>query len=366
MFDSKKIANFALFLLFGSISIHSAENSIDIVNEFSNHLTKWAKYQEQLQYQDHNYSPRIALNELLDIKRFRSDTKQITSLACKYRIPTSKTYDAKTFDDILVDAFGDGTDAYLTNIRFVPREERDPRYTDRTTVSCKFHFSGINPSSEECAFILSDDNKILKITPYSFKIDKKTGRRKMKIDLSDLDNDGERTWGIGYNYNKFFPIGLGGYVTNGHVMMGVDVGYAPKRPDISPYTTRKNEITDLCNYKISVGEYFPVFYATYSVGFFAKYVAICYGIGGVALKGDKITDYMRVQNNSNGSLQYETYQLHTSEIKKKFIMRPNIRGFIPCGKGYAITLSVSYLWAPKYKPLNSFDFGLGLHIPIDD
>ncbi|MBD5187551.1 MAG: hypothetical protein HDS96_00310 [Bacteroidales bacterium] len=355
-----------LCLLAVSFSMKGQSRSVDVVNEFSTHLSNWSGHSGSLQLGSTNYSPRIRLNGLLDLRRFCLDTKQIAALAIKYGVPTSKSYDAKIFDDLLVDAISNGTDAYISNIRYVPREERDVRYPDYETISCQLHVSGINPSTEDCAFVLSPVNhKILKITPYTIVIDKK-GHKRMKIDLKEFVKDSKNVWGIGYNYSKNFPIGVGGHIIREGIMIGAAFGYAPKRPNIAPYTTHHNDIKDLCNYEISNGTFYPKTYLSFSIGYAINYVAFNWGFGGTILEGDNIIDCMSTTTYSDGSARSLQYQTSETEQRTKFIMRPNIQGFIPCGNGYDITLSLSYLWAPAYKQMNSFDFGIGINIPYND
>ena len=44
------------------------------------------------------------------------------------------------------------------------------------------------------------------------------------------------------------------------------------------------------------------------------------------------------------------------------MMRPNIRGFIPCNDLFAITVSVSYNWIQGYKEMSGIDFGVGAQL----
>ncbi|MBD5325640.1 MAG: hypothetical protein HDR45_04385 [Bacteroides sp.] len=357
-----------LFLSGGIFPTKGEEPAVEVVNEFATHLKNWSGHSNNVKAGSSDYSPRIRLNGLLDESKFCLDTKQVTALAKKYRVPTSKLYDRKIFDDILVDAIGDGTDAYISDIKYVPFNERDPRYPEYPSVSCIFHISGIYPQVENCAFVLSPgDNKILKITPYTMQYNKKTGRRQMKVNLKGLvNNEHELVWGLGYNYSKCYPVGFGAQLIWDFLIAGVELGYAPRHPNISPYTTLRSDIKDLCNYEISSGTYFPKEYLTVSLGYVFKYVAVSYGFGSAILSGDFVTDYMSTRSYSDGSLQYVQYQTTQKDQKEKFLMRPNIRGIIPCGNGYEITLSLSYLWVPAYKQMNSFDFGIGFNFPYNN
>ena len=103
-----------------------------------------------------------------------------------------------------------------------------------------------------------------------------------------------------------------------------------------------------------------------SAGYAMKYFAVSYGFGEAFLSGDNVINAMSTSTNSDGSLSYSGYRTTLQEYKRKFIMRPNIRGFIPCGNGYGIALSLSYLWVPSYKQMNSFEFGVGINVPFND
>ncbi len=71
------------------------------------------------------------------------------------------------------------------------------------------------------------NGKISKIDKYEEIVDKHTGKRKVKVDLSDIDFD-EETIGLTYNYGQHFNIGASISYAIPWFMVSFDFGLANK------------------------------------------------------------------------------------------------------------------------------------------
>lgn len=87
-------------------------------------------------------------------------------------------------------------------------------------------------------------HKIVKISTCEYSTDKTTGRRRVKIDLSDIEFADE-AYAISYNYSKDFPAGFSIDYAWPWFMLGVDMGFNFKN---EPYIIDKVQFTDIMNY----------------------------------------------------------------------------------------------------------------------
>ncbi len=342
-----------------------SSTALNTVKQFSTHLNNWSN-PGSYSTGSADYSPRQSIHALLKTNpAFRMDTRQLAEFAVKYKYPTSKSYDAKNFDDIFVEAISNGAKISISNPTFVPEDERDPNYTQYAAVICDFHVANSNIATpdEQCAFILDDDGKILKLTHLEMQkeVDKKTGKRRMKVDMDDVFGSVteaveklgvDETYLIAtLNYNKFFPLGVSINAGASYFLFGLDLGYRFPSTHVRPMVDYSENYIDSDTYTIKNSVYRPTMYTTFNVGTYMKYFSLTYGFGAVYLSGSTTTE-------ENSPTTYRVSK--TSDTKYKFMMKPSIKGHIPVSEKIQLTLSLSYNWVPKYKSLNSLDFGIGI------
>lgn len=224
--------------------------------------------------------------------------------------------------------------------------------------------TGASNFNENDLFVLVN-GKIAKIQDYQVGVEK-NGRRKLRIDLSGLDLDWELeeengSMGLTYNYSKAFPVGVSFYGSKWKFMASVDFGMNFNK-DI--YTTRKVDFNNLMDYKITYGEFDPKYYVTVTPSFYLKYFSVGWGVGMLILKGKETIYERNYQTDGNGNpvVTIGGSTIYEDVEKAKFMMRPNIRGFIPCNDLFAITVSVSYNWIQGYKEMSGIDFGVGAQL----
>lgn len=211
-----------------------------------------------------------------------------------------------------------------------------------TTVACDITVSGVLNYHIKDLFYLRK-GKIVKITPYEEVEDSKTGKRKVKVDFSDLDD--YETWGFSYNYGKSWPIGLSANYSYSWFMIGADLGV-----NLDKDKLYKLEMEDVMNFHKE--EYDPIFFFTVTPSIYLKYVSIGCGLGILYMQGEEYT-----ASSLGGSSTIPTE-------KVKFMLRPSIKGYIPLNDELYLSLSVGYDYAFGYKDKNGINFGLGLQFEL--
>lgn len=353
----KRIFLSALILL--SWATSSLAQDTYVVQQFGNNLSNWA-------------SSRNTFSALESLERFCSKSPAIrvgdnimSSLASINGLSLSKDYTWDNYVTCMQKEVDKGITISLSNIEQVPENLIPSNYQGRKDlrfVSCKFQVGGAIHFNENDLFVLVN-GKIAKIQEYQVTVDKK-GRRKLRVDLRDLGLD-EDTEGIGltYNYSKAFPVGASLYYSKWKFMVSLDFGV---NFDKDLYTTQKVEFNNLMDYKITRGEYDPKYYVTATPSFYLKYFSVGWGFGILSMKGAEYTDQRDYSIDEEGNSVITTGTSTTEETEKvKFMMRPNIRGFIPCNDNFFISLSISYNWIPSYKEKSGIDFGVGIQYLFD-
>jgi hypothetical protein len=134
------------------------------------------------------------------------------------------------------------------------------------------------------------------------------------------------------------------------------------------YTTRKVDFNNVVDYNIVTGEYDLKYFVTLTPSFYLKYFAVGWGFGYAELSGTKYTESYNVlyESSENQSTRLITQKSSTeNDYKLKFMMRPSIKGFIPCSDNVFISLSVSYDWIVGYNKKSGISFGVGVNYLFD-
>lgn len=267
----------------------------------------------------------------------------------------------------------------MTGIRTVANEDRDygasssqrqkfeKEYTvvvDNTIVN-----GSVNYNIRDSYYIRK--GKIPKIEPYEEVIDKKTGKKRVKINLSGIDISDEATLGLSYNYSKHFPVGASLNATWAWFMCSIDFGWHTQKSNVH---LEKLEMTDIVNYTLEKGDYTPKFFLTATPSFYYKYFSIGCGVGFMYMQGDVTTITQNLSENEvnaflNGatnSLAYGPSSTRTDDNEKtKLMLRPSVKGFIPITRSCSLSLCVGYDYIFGYKKLNGINCGLGFQWDCD-
>lgn len=323
-----------------------------IVQEFGNTLTSWANASNSFSYLK-------SLSRLCSTNpSFRIGDVVMDKLAAKNGLTKSQTYTYNNYITCLQKEIDNGTRISISGIEEIPESMIDKRYNNFQCISCDVTVDGDESYKAKDLFIIRD-NKILKIDKYRETVDAKTGKKKVVVDVSDLDLE-VGGFGFSYNYDKNFPIGGSASYSIGKFMMSLDFGFNTNKEKL--YTTQRIEFSDLMNYRISKGSYDPNFYLTFTPSFFMKYFAIGWGVGLLSMKGvSETTEFMETTVEEDGNLNTSSGTSFSSNGKYKFMMRPSLKGFIPCSDRFSISLSVNYNWVLGYKDMNGLNFGIGFH-----
>ena len=350
----KKLLLFTIILLSWALPM-SAQDTY-VVQQFGNSLSNWASNRN-------DFSAMQNIESLCSEKpAIRIEDPIMSAMAIKYNVPRSKNY---TLDDYIrciqheVDA---GVSISFSNIHQVPENLKPSNYPGVSYVSCNIKISGASNLNENDVFAIKD-GKIVKIEEYVIVRDK-NGRQKLRIDLSGLglDEDTEG-WGLSYNYSKAFPVGASVAYTKWKFMISMDFGV---NFDKDIYTTQKVDFTNIVDYKITKGEYDLKYFITATPAFYMKYFAVGWGFGYASFDGSETTKENKLEILPDGNVMQTTGISSVSGGGKyKFMMRPTIKGFIPCSDNFFISLSVNYDWILGYKEKNCISFGAGVHFLID-
>lgn len=174
-----------------------------------------------------------------------------------------------------------------------------------------------------------------------------TGRYSSNIfeDIPDM-----MSWGIGYAYNKTYPLTIQTNYQVSYFSCGLDLGIGfNKNPQYdTPSKTLKTN-----------------FQATLSPGVYLKYVSVNFGVGCAFATTEtnviSITDVSARNSSSSASVSYST-----TTITGRLLLKPSITGYIPVDDDdHFITVSAGYNYAPNFKAINGFVFGVGFQFPLD-
>lgn len=344
-----------LSLVFGVHFFINAQSTY-IVQQFGENLSNWAA--------NKNASSALQSLENLCCKKpaFRIGDNIMQSLAQKNGISKTDTYLWGNYVQCLQKEVDKGIKIQISNIRSIFEDQVNMPYKGFQYASCSIKMSGSSNFDESALFILKD-GKIAKIQNYETTIDVRSGKRKIKVDWSGIDLD-ENTegFGVSYNYSKAFPIGASVTFTIWKFLLSADIGV---NRDDDLYTTQKVDFNNILDYSVTRGEYDLKYYITFTPAFYLKYFAIGCGFGYASLEKTEYTDGYSVSVADDKTVS-SSYSQVTGGDKYKFMLRPTIRGFIPCNDNFFISLSVNYDWILQYKGKSNISFGIGFHYLLDE
>ena len=189
--------------------------------------------------------------------------------------------------------------------------------------------------------------KILKITPYEEVVDKVTGKKKVKVDFSDLEDIS--TLGFTFNHNQHFQAGASIIGQSGLFICSLDFGF---NMDSKKYYSDVMNMTDIMNYERTETEYDPKVFITVTQGLFFKYVSVGCGVG-VAMFDADAKETVSIRGTSDNNY-FDTSMF-------KLMIRPQLRGFIPIGRSCKMSIGLGYDILPKAKELNGYNVSIGFH-----
>lgn len=343
--------------LYASVNVFAQDTYI--VQQFGNNLSSWASGQNVFSALDAlenlcSKSPAILIGD-----------KIMCQLASKNGLATSESYKWDNYLTCMQKEIDKGISVTLSNVSEVPSNLIPEKYREDKSlnfVSGSIKISGASIFDVNDLFVLKN-GKIVKIQEYQVVTDK-NGRSRLHVDLSGLglDEDTEG-WGISYNYSKAFPVGASITYTKWKFMISVDFGV---NFDKDMYTTQKVDFNNIVDYSITRGEYDLKYFITATPAFYLKYFSVGCGFGVASMKGTEYTKQNSLDIKEDGSIVQATGTSTTSGSEKvKFMMRPVVKGYIPCNDNFFISLSVSYDWIMGYKDKSGIGFGAGIHFLLD-
>lgn len=203
--------------------------------------------------------------------------------------------------------------------------------------------------------------KIVKIDSYNEEVDTRTGKRRVKVDFSDIEDT--EMLGFTINHDQHFPIGASIVGQFSWFMCSLDVGI---NMDSKTYISDKAIMTDILNYERTKSQYDPKFFMTLTPAVFFKYVSVGCGLGIVYLGGTEEHSELSTKVPSASNNLNVTGSTNTSETSTlKLMVRPQLKGYIPLSSSCNMSLGVGYDIVPKMKELNGYSFSIGFHFDFD-
>ena len=366
----KKVIILIFYFCCCTISFGQTSEEI-IVQQFGNYLSSWCSSN------DTDYRMR-AQKQCTDACRVKDKIMEDFVSNSGLNI---KDYVVPNYLNGFEDALGKGSVTInISNIRTIYKSEQsyawsyktsvnqqEKRSKDFVTVACDIRISGVLDYRVKDLYYIKK-GKIVKIAPYVEETDQKTGKKRVRVDFSDLDDE-YQTFGATYNYGKNWPIGLSLNYSYTRFMIGLDVGV---NTDKDKFYKHSLEMTDVMNFSKEDIEYDPLFYMTLTPSFYMKYFAVGCGAGFLYLNGTKTINHQQSSSFSSGSdgisisgTSSSGYSTEESCPKLKFMVRPTVKGFIPVSDQWFVSVSVGYDYVFGYKDKNGINFGLGLQYNFD-
>lgn len=159
-----------------------------------------------------------------------------------------------------------------------------------------------------------------------------------------------QSWGVGYSYNETYPLTLQANYQVSYFSCALDLGFGfANNPQYeTPNKTLKTN-----------------FQATLSPGVYLKYVSVNFGVGAVFAQTESNHSAL-VTDKTTGTASSVNISTSESTTTARLLLKPSLTGYIPVDDDdHFITVSVGYNFAPNFKDINGFVFGVGFQFPID-
>ncbi len=346
------------FIALAVVLVSSAAPT-DVVGRFTDAMTQWVN-NGNIAYGLEGVESQVTVKPA-----FKAADQLMQELALRNGLIRTNDYLFPNFITCWQSEIDKGAKVTFRNITDISPTLLDPKYRNRDDirfVRAEVAVEGpIQYSGPQLYYVTG--TKIAKIGPYEEYVDAKTGKRRVRLDMSGIEIDEEQqSLGLTYEYSKHFAYGGSLSFSYWKFMISADFGIH-SRNDV--YTTRKVDFTDIMNYKVTEGKYKPKYYLTFTPAFYMKYFSIGWGFGYLNLDGGT-TSYGESTTGSGNNLAHVTTSGSSDgDSLTKFMMRPVVRGYIPVSDNIFITLSVSYNWVLGYKECNGIGFGAGINWWLD-
>lgn len=337
------IKRFILLVLLGCFALGTnAQKSEYVVRSFATNMQSWGQT-SKLEYQRN-------LQKLCDgAKSVRVADEIVESLATKNGyMGNGGSYFLETYLNCLIKEIKRGITIQYSNFRTISSSETtvyDTRGLD--LIACNIVISGaVNYNVKDLFYVRN--GKISKIDKYEEIIDKRTGKRKIKVDLSDIDFADE-AYSLTFNYSKNFPVGLSFDYAWPWFRLGVDFGIDFKK---DRYVLDDVNFTDIMNYDRNRKIFDPKFYLTLTPSLYFRYVSLGCGVGALFMSGTEEKSSSSYSTSISESVSSSGYASSSTQEcdKLNFMLRPVIKGFIPVSEDYLdIVVSFGYDYVFGYK-----------------
>lgn len=334
-----------------------AQTPAALVSEFGANLSAWAEtrddsYMIELYELSTKKSPNVIVADQLS-----------HMLAQKNKYGLNKSYRWGNYEVWLQKEIDKGLKITVSNVRELSASEVSVVSGNASAykyATCRIKVTGAINLDENATFVIAG-NKIAKIADYVEETNQKTGKRRVKIEL-DFEPDYDNSWGIMYSYGMKTPVQLTIDATIGPFYLGLDIGIPTNRPE---YTTLKiDRFNNLMDFKAEKGKYRPNYFVTFGFGYYMKYFSASVGIGAMSLSGKTVSADYRF-NYAGGSVSGSGSSTTSQDYKYKFMVKPSLKGYIPCSDRFSLSLGVGYDYVVGYTKLNGFNFGLGFRLGFD-
>ena len=342
----KKVFLSTVFLICGIASFgQTADESA--VHQFGNSLRNWCSTK--------NINFRISAQKQC-VDDCRANDKIMEDYARIYGLNV-KDYVIPNYLNCFQEAMGKGTvNINIQNIRTIPREEQayssygkssieqeKQRSEKFATIVCDIAINGVMEYNLKDVYYVRK-GRILKILPYEEETDPSTGKKKVKVDFSDLVD--EHSLEVSYGYSSNFPMNIGVSTNFSYFNIGLEYGQ-----NFSDEQLLHVKHTNFASSEIA-GKYF---YLLATPGVFLRYVTIDCGLGSVF-----------------ATYKYESVYSSYDEKKYFFMAKPKMTLHIPISFGGSprneavyISPHIGYQYVPKMSKLNCWEVGIGVRIRFE-
>ncbi len=359
----KKITIF--FLCFNAVLAYSQSNDVNIVHQFGSSLQNWCSTEDtdyRINAQKQCSSDCRVKDKIMQDFVANSDLSirdyVVSNYLNGFEVAMNRGKLSFSIDNYRIITSNEQSYGVSYNSSAIKKEEKKAK--DIMVIACEIKTNGsLNYQIKDLFYILK--GKIVKITPYEEVVDSRTGKKKVLVDFSDLEDSS--TWGASLNYDKHFPLGFSVYGQSGFFLCSIDVGF---NIDSKIYLSEKMEMKDILNYTYTKNEYDPKLFVTATPALFLKYLSIGCGVGVVFLSNNEELSNMSSVVGGDGKFMGSSGSRSTKEeTAVRFIIRPQIRGFIPLSSSCYLSVGGGYDFIPKMKDLNGYNVSLGLHFDLD-